>query len=159
MKKITFIGAGSVSFTVGLVKDLATFPAFRDATICLMDINEYRLGKITECVERIKREMEVDFTIESTLSREEALTGADAVIVTVFNGDIDIWQHEIIIPKKYGVDINVGDTRSVAGIFRALRNIPLMVDICRDMERICPKSLQETGLVVQALLNRLLERL
>ena len=140
MKKITFIGAGSVGFTVGLVKDLATFPAFHDATICLMDINEYRLGKITECVERIKREMEVDFTIESTLSREEALTGADAVIVTVFNGDIDIWQHEIIIPKKYGVDINVGDTRSVAGIFRALRNIPLMVDICRDMERICPNA-------------------
>ena len=62
------------------------------------------------------------------------------MICTVFNGDVDIWRHEIEIPKRYGVDINVGDTRSVSGIFRALRNIPLMIDICRDMERICPKA-------------------
>ena len=44
------------------------------------------------------------------------------------------------IPKKYGVDINVGDTRSVSGIFRALRNIPLMLDICRDIEKYCPNA-------------------
>lgn len=140
MKKIAFIGAGSVGFTTAVVKDLATYPAFNDANICLMDINEYHLQEITKCVERIKREFEVDFTITSTTDREEALKGADAVLCTVFNGDVDIWRHEIEIPKKYGVDINVGDTRSVSGIFRALRNIPLMLDICKDIERICPNA-------------------
>ena len=141
MKKITFIGAGSVGFTNKLVKDIATFPAFRDAHICLMDNNEYRLNKIGQCIERIKTEMSVDFIITKTLDRRESLKGADAVICTVFNGDVDIWRHEIEIPKKYGVDINVGDTRSVSGIFRALRNIPLMLDICKDIEEICPNAI------------------
>ena len=138
--KITFIGAGSVQFTTAVVKDITTFPALDRAEICLMDINEYRLQEITKCVERIKKDMHSDIRITATLSREEALTGADAVVVTVFNGDIDIWRHEIEVPMKYGVNINVGDTRSVAGIFRALRNIPLMLDICADIQRICPKA-------------------
>lgn len=138
--KITFIGAGSVQFTTAVVKDITTFPALDHAEICLMDINEYRLGVIRKCVERIKADLESDIRISATLSREEALTGADAVIVTVFNGDIDIWRHEIEVPMKYGVNTNIGDTRSVSGIFRALRNIPLMLDICADVKRICPKA-------------------
>ncbi|MBQ3864925.1 MAG: alpha-glucosidase/alpha-galactosidase [Clostridia bacterium] len=140
MSKITFIGAGSVQFTTAVLKDLTTYPALDQAEICLMDINEYRLKRISECVEKIRRETGSSITVTSTTNREEALAGADAVICTVFNGDVDIWQYEIEIPKKYGVDINVGDTRSVSGIFRALRNIPLMLDICRDMERICPNA-------------------
>ena len=140
MKKITFIGAGSVQFTTAVVKDITTYPALDTAEICLMDLDEYRLAKINECVEKIKREMGSAITITATTSREEALTNADAVVVTVFNGDIDIWRHEIEIPMKYGVNINIGDTRSVSGIFRALRNIPLMLDICHDIERISPKA-------------------
>ena len=140
MKKISFIGAGSVQFTTAVVKDITTYPALDDSQICLMDVDSYKLSKITECVQRIKEEMGSHITITSTTSREEALTDADAVIVTVFNGDVNIWRHEIEIPMKYGVDINVGDTRSVSGIFRALRNIPLLLDICHDIERICPKA-------------------
>lgn len=139
--KITFIGAGSVQFTTAVVKDLTTFPAFDSAEICLMDTNAYRLQEIVRCVQRIKKEMASGILITATLSREDALTDADAVICTVFNGDIDIWRHEIEIPMKYGVNINVGDTRSVSGIFRALRNIPLMLEICHDIERICPKAI------------------
>ncbi len=138
--KISFIGAGSVQFTTAVVKDLATFPAFNETEICLMDINEDHLKKITACVEKIKAEMNAKFSITSTNNRIEALKGADGVLCTVFNGDIDIWRHEIEIPKKYGVDINVGDTRSVSGIFRALRNIPLMLEICADIEKYCPEA-------------------
>lgn len=140
MKKIVFIGAGSVQFTTAVVKDITTYPALDTAEICLMDVDEYRLNEITKCVQRIKQEMDSAITITSTTSREAALTNADAVIVTVFNGDVDIWRHDIEIPMKYGVNINVGDTRSVSGIFRALRNIPLLLDICKDMERICPNA-------------------
>lgn len=81
-----------------------------------------------------------DCIITTTANRSEALKNADGVLCTVFNGDIDIWQYDIIVPKKYGVDINVGDTRRVSGIFRALRNIPLMLDICRDIEKYCPNA-------------------
>lgn len=138
--KITFVGAGSISFTTAVIMDLTLYPAFFDAELCLMDINNYHLEKVTECVQRIVKERGTNNKITATLDREEALDNADGVIITVFNGDVDIWKHEILIPKKYGVDINVGDTRSVSGIFRALRNIPLLIDICRDVERICPKA-------------------
>ncbi len=138
--KISFIGAGSVQFTTAVVQDLTFYLAFFDAEICLMDINKDHLEKITKCVERIKNERKVNFKITSTMDRVEALKGADGVLCTVFNGDIDIWRYDIEIPKKYGVDINVGDTRSVSGIFRALRNIPLMLDICKDIEKYCPNA-------------------
>ena len=140
MKKFAFIGAGSIGFTRGLVKDLLTFPAFADCEIALMDINPLRLEKITAAVNKIVAASKTDAKVVSTMSREEALEGADGVLCTVFNGDIDVWRHDIEVPKKYGVDINIGDTRSVSGIFRALRNIPLMLDICRDIEKYCPRA-------------------
>ena len=142
MKKFAFIGAGSLQFTSSCVRDLLTFPCFRDSEFALMDINPANLANITRVVEKILFEMGCADTckITPTTDRAEALKGADGVLCTVFNGDIDIWQHEILIPKKYGVDINVGDTRSVSGIFRALRNIPLMLEICADIEKYCPSA-------------------
>ena len=133
MKKFAFIGAGSLQFTSTAMKDLLTFEAFKNAEFALMDTNPESLKNITKVCERIKSEMDCpECKITSTMSRTEALKDADGVLCTVFNGDIDIWRHEIEIPKKYGVDINVGDTRSVSGIFRALRNIPLMLDFIAD---------------------------
>ncbi len=140
MKKFAFIGAGSVTFTRTVVRDLFTFPAFEDAEIALMDINPEKLEYIRKCCEKIKTAMGVSATITATTDRIEALKGADGVVCTVFNGDIDIWRYDIEIPKKYGVDMNIGDTRSVAGIFRAARNIPLMLDICKDIETYCPNA-------------------
>ncbi len=141
MKKFAFIGAGSLQFTSSCIRDLLTFPAFEECEFALMDINPNNLKSITKVVERIIEKMGKNkCKITPTLSREEALKGADGVLCTVFNGDIDIWQYDILIPKKYGIDINIGDTRSVSGIFRALRNIPLMLDICQDIEKYCPNA-------------------
>ncbi len=142
MKKFAFIGAGSLQFTSSCMRDLLTFDSFKDCEICLMDTNEYNLERIYNHCLNIKKVMNCpDCTVTKTMVRSEALTGADGVLCTVFNGDIDVWRHEIEIPKKYGVDINIGDTRSVSGIFRALRNIPLMLEICADIEKYCPKAI------------------
>lgn len=141
MKKFAFIGAGSLQFTTSCIIDLLHFEAFYDAEIYLMDIDSKRLERITDICKKITAAMDKPkCKIIPTLSREEALKGADGVLCTVFNGDVDIWRYDIEIPKKYGIDINVGDTRSVSGIFRALRNIPLMLDICRDIEKYCPNA-------------------
>ena len=141
MKKFAFIGAGSMGFTRHIVRDLLTYPAFEDCEIRLMDIDPLRLEWIAKCVNRIVEAFGNKAKVVCTLSREEALRGADGVLCTVFNGDVDIWRYDIEIPKQFGVDINVGDTRSVSGIFRALRNIPLLLDICKDIERYCPNAL------------------
>ena len=141
MKKIAFIGAGSLQFTSSCVRDLLTFPAFRETEFRLMDTNPTNLEGITKVVKKIIEEMDCpNCKIIATDDRKEALMDADGVLCTVFNGDIDIWQYDITIPKKYGVDVNVGDTRSISGIFRALRNIPLMLEICEDIEKYCPNA-------------------
>ena len=141
MKKFAFIGAGSLQFTSSCVRDLLTFPAFEECEFALMDTNSENLANIKKVVERIVCEMDKPkCRVTASSDRSEALRGADGVLCTVFNGDIDIWQYDIIIPKKYGVDMNIGDTRSVSGIFRALRNIPLMLDICNDIEKYCPRA-------------------
>jgi len=141
MAKIAFIGAGSFGFTRNLVRDVLTYPLLQDATLALMDIDEERLGYITKACERIVREGNYPAKIISTTDRGEALDGADAVIITILCGSVDIWKYDILIPKRYGVDINVGDTRGPAGVFRALRTIPTLIDICRDMEQRCPKAI------------------
>ncbi|MBN1246733.1 MAG: alpha-galactosidase [Anaerolineae bacterium] len=140
MTKIAFIGAGSFGFTRGLVRDILTFPLLEDATLALMDIDAERLEFSRRAVQRIVDEGGYPAKVETTMDRVEALRDADAVLCTILAGGVDVWQHDILIPKKYGIDINVGDTRGVAGIFRALRTIPVMLDIVKDMERVCPKA-------------------
>ena len=158
MTKIAFIGAGSFGFTRKLVKDVLTFPLLEDATIALMDINPERLDYIKRACDRIVAEGGYPAKVEATTDRVQALKGADAVICTILAGGVDVWRHDIEIPKKYGVDINVGDTRGPAGIFRALRTIPVMLSICRDMERYCPKAILLNYTNPMAMLCRAMQR-
>ena len=158
MSKVAFIGAGSFGFTRGLVKDLLTFPLLKDATIALMDINPERLDYSKRAVDRIVAEGKYPAKVIATQDRAEALKDADAVICTILVGSIDVWRYDIEIPKKYGVDTNVGDTRGVSGVFRALRTIPVMVDICRDMERYCPDAILLNYTNPMAMLCRAMQR-
>lgn len=83
----------------------------------------------------------------ATLDRIEALKDSDVVLTTIFSGNTDVWRHVIEIPKKYGVDINVGDTRGPSGIFRFLRTLPYMMDIVRDMEKHRPRTINRSGFI------------
>jgi alpha-galactosidase len=158
MTKIAFIGAGSYGFTRGLVRDVLTFPLLQDATLALMDIDPERLEFAERSVRKIIEMGGYPATVTATTSREEALAGADIVLVTILAGAVDVWQHDILIPAQYGVDINVGDTRGPSGIFRALRTIPVMLEICRDMERLCPQATMLNYTNPMAMLCRAMQR-
>ena len=139
-RKIAFIGAGSFGFTRSLVRDILTFPALADSTIALMDVNPERLAYIKKAVDRIVEEGKYPAKVIATMDRKEALMDADGVLCTILAGDVDVWQHDILIPKKYGVDTNVGDTRGPSGIFRYLRTINPMLEIAADIDRYCPNA-------------------
>ncbi|TKJ48142.1 alpha-glucosidase/alpha-galactosidase [Candidatus Aerophobetes bacterium Ae_b3a] len=141
MPKIAFIGAGSFEFTRRLVRDILTFPALEGSTVALMDINEERLFFAKKAIEKIIAAGNYPAKVLATKDRVEALKGADGVVCTILVGGVQVWRSDIEIPKKYGVDINVGDTRGPAGIFRALRTIPVMLDICKDIEHYCPEAI------------------
>ncbi len=158
MTRITFVGAGSYGFTRGLVRDLLTFPLLRDATLVLMDVDGERLEFADRSVRRIVELGQYPARVETTTNRAEALKGSDVVLCTILAGGVDVWRHDIEIPKKYGVDTNVGDTRGPSGIFRALRTIPVMQDIVRDMERYCPNAVLLNYTNPMAMLCRAIQR-
>ena len=141
MRKFVFIGAGSLDFTRDLVRDLMTFPAFDDCELMLMDINEKRLDYAKRGVERIVKAGGHHATVNATTDRREALKDADGVLITILQGGVEVWRHDIEIPKKYGVDICVGDTRGPSGIFRFLRTAPVLLSIIRDVEELCPNAI------------------
>jgi alpha-galactosidase len=158
MSKITFIGAGSLGFTRSLVRDILTFPLLKDSTLSLMDINAERLEFSRASVQKIVDMGHYPAKVEATMDRVEALKGADVVLCTILVGETEVWRHDIEIPKKYGVDTNVGDTRGPSGIFRALRTIPVMLSIVKDMERYCPQATLLNYTNPMAMLCRAMQR-
>ena len=140
MAKVVFIGAGSFGFTRNLVRDLLTFERLEDSEIALVDIVKQRLDFARRACDKLIAQGGYGARVTTTTDRREALAGADAVCVTILRGATSVWQHDILIPRKYGIDTNIGDTRGPSGIFRALRTIPEMVAIARDMEELCPRA-------------------
>lgn len=81
--KVTFIGAGSIGFTRGLLRDLLTVPEFRNIEVSFMDINSHNLDMVTELCQRDIKENGLDIIISSTTDRREALRGAKYVFCTI----------------------------------------------------------------------------
>jgi alpha-galactosidase len=141
MRKIAIIGAGSVVFAQRLTTDILSWPELQDSTIALMDINPERLDLISALAHRLVHEQNLPARIEATTDRRAALAGADYVVVTIQVGGVPAVRPDVEIPHQYGVDQAVGDTLGPGGIFRGLRTIPVVLDICRDMVELCPRAL------------------
>ena len=139
-KKFVFIGAGSLGFTQGLARDILSFDSFKDAEFHLVVIHEGRLGYAAKALEKLIKAAGSGATVHNSTDRKKALPGADGVLITILQGGVDVWRHDIEIPKKYGIDINVGDTRGPSGIFRFLRTAPVMLEIIKDVEKLCPDA-------------------
>ncbi len=158
MTKITFIGAGSTVFTRNLTRDILTFPLLEGTTLCLMDIDAERLDFARKAVQKTIDRGHYPAKVEATQDRGKALEKADVVITTINTHGVDIFRHDLAIPKQYSVDLNIGDTRGPAGIFRYLRTVPIMLDIVRDIERCCPDAVLLNYTNPMAMLCRTLTR-
>lgn len=134
-KKFVLIGAGSHVFTRNLVRDILTYPAFADATIALVDINPEGLEYARREVQHIIDAGHYPAKLICTTDRKEVLPGADGVLSMLMAQPLEVFRNDLEICEKYGVKINVGDTRNPAGIFRFLRTVPVMLDILKDIER------------------------
>ena len=141
MTKIALIGAGSHVFARRLITDFLSYPELRKSTISLMDIDEEGLALTTAFAKRVVEQHGFKTKIESTLNRREALEGADYVIVSIRVGGTEANKLDLMIPAKYGVKQGIGDTVGPGGVFYALRHIPVILDICYDMEELCPDAL------------------
>jgi alpha-galactosidase len=140
MAKIAMIGAGSMVFCKTLVMDILATDSLKESEFCLMSRTRPKLERMKNFVERIIQENDVPARVSATLDRREALDGADYVIIMIQVGGLDAFGIDYKIPLKYGVDQCIGDTLGPGGIFRALRTIPVLVDIVHDMEKLCPRA-------------------
>ncbi len=141
MPKITFIGAGSTVFAKRLLADIFSFPELADptATISLHDIDEERLHTSEVVAHKVAQFLDAHPTIEATTDRRAALEGADyAICMIQVAGYKPGTVIDFEIPKKYGLRQTIADTLGIGGIMRGLRTIPVLLDMCRDMEELCP---------------------
>ena len=138
MAKVAMIGAGSLVFCKTLVMDILATEALRDSEIRLMSRTRPKLERMKRFVERVIATNGLPATVSATLDRREALKDADYVIVMIQVGGIDAFRADYEIPLKYGVDQCIGDSLGPGGVFRGLRTIPVLVDVARDMEELCP---------------------
>lgn len=133
--KVAFLGAGSIGFTRGLVRDLLTVPELADTVFAFTDISQRNLDMVTQLCRRDIAFNGLPATIEATLDRQRALAGADYVICTIRQGGLEAFQLDIDIPLQYGVDQCVGDTLCAGGLMYAQRTIPALLDFCQDMRQ------------------------
>jgi len=139
MTKIAFIGAGSTVFAKNLLGDILSFPELADSTISLMDIDPVRLKTSEIVAHKVAEFFGAQPKIEATLDRRQALDGADyAISMFQVGGYKPSTVIDFEIPKKYGIRQTIADTLGIGGIMRGLRTIPVFLDICRDMEELCP---------------------
>ena len=138
-RKITFIGAGSTVFAKNLIGDILSFPELADSTICLYDIDENRLKSSEIVAKRIATTLGVPSKIEVTTDRSRALDGASyAINMIQVGGFRPCTITDFEIPKRYGLRQTIADTLGIGGIMRAVRTIPVLIDMCKEMERLCP---------------------
>jgi alpha-galactosidase len=139
--KIALVGAGSVVFAKNLLGDVLLFPELRRCHIALMDIDADRLRVAERMTHKLVAAVQAEPTITAHTDRREALAGADYVINTIqVGGYRPSTVVDFEVPKRHGLRQTIADTLGVGGIMRALRTIPVLLDIGRDMEAVCPNA-------------------
>ncbi len=143
MPKIAFVGAGSAVFTRNLVGDVLSLPELRDSTtFSLMDVDPERLRTAEIVTGRLIEAHGARATVEATQDRRAALDGADYVVTSFqVGGYRPSTVIDFEVPKRYGLRQTIADTVGVGGIMRGLRTIPVLLDVCRDLEELSPDAL------------------
>jgi alpha-galactosidase len=138
--RIVIIGGGSVQWAPKLLRDIANTPSLHGSEIVIEDIDHAAVPPMVGLAEHIAALRHLPFRVTGTTDQRRALAGADFVVVAISTGGFASMRHDLEIPARYGVHQTIGDTVGPGGICRALRNIPVLVDIAHDMEELCPDA-------------------
>ncbi|EEE35597.1 alpha-galactosidase (melibiase) protein [Rhodobacteraceae bacterium KLH11] len=141
MTKIAFIGAGSTIFMQNIMGDSLLTPALADSHFALMDIDPQRLAESETVARAMIRSVGTRASITTHTDRRAALDGADFVITAFqIGGYHPCTVTDFEIPKRYGLRQTIADTLGVGGIMRGLRTVPVLWDVAKDMQQLCPNA-------------------
>jgi len=139
--RITLVGGGSTHWTPTMLVDFANHPALTDVELTLYDVKADSLPPLLDLAFHVARTRDIALSARGTTDLDDALTGAQFVLITLSVGGFASMRHDIEIPYRYGLRQPVGDSVGPGGIMRALRSIPIVVDIARAVERVAPDAL------------------
>jgi alpha-galactosidase len=139
--KITVIGAASTTFGPKVLRDILNHPQVGGSTFCFVDINEERLAIYDRLARRLNDALPDPVTIESTMERTDVLPGSDYVILSVDTGHYRTWELDYTLPTQLGIRQVLGELGGPGGLFHALRQIPLHLEIARDIAACCPEAM------------------
>lgn len=138
--KIVFIGAGSAAFGVSLFQDVFSSGALPGSTLTLVDTNPEALDRMYRLACFLNKTTGNHVVIEQTGDRRAALVGADFVVSSVAIDRNRLWRLDFEVPRKYGIRHTLGENGGPGGLFFTMRTLPLVFDIARDVEEICPNA-------------------
>lgn len=139
--KIAYIGGGSRGWAWGLMSDLASCDDI-SGDVYLYDIDMEAAGR-NEIIGNKFQDAEGAKSVwnyHATATIEEALTGADFVVISILPGTFDEMESDVHAPEKYGIYQSVGDTSGPGGIVRAMRTIPMYEYFAEKIRENCPKA-------------------
>ncbi|WP_135552550.1 alpha-galactosidase [Paenibacillus cymbidii] len=140
MRRVAIIGAGSIVFCKTLLLDIMATPALEETEFVLMAPSTTKTSQVAAYANRVIDANGLKAKVTVTTDRRDALRGANYVICSFQVGGVSAFELDYRIPLKYGVDQCIGDTLGPGGIFRALRSIPVVLEVARDMEELCPNA-------------------
>jgi alpha-galactosidase len=139
--KITMLGAGSV-FTPRLLNDVLLIEGGQGGTIALVDIDAERLSTMKQLIEKLVAQIGREgWVVIASTDRTEVLAGSDYIVSCIEVSGVECVRLDNDIPARYGIDQCIGDTIGPAGLFKALRTIPVWLDVLRDVERLAPEAI------------------
>jgi alpha-galactosidase len=139
--RIVLVGAGSAVFGYNSVLDAVNLPGLRGSNLVLHDIDEGRLHVMAGLAERMSEETGAKLEIEETINREEALEGADFVVLSIAIDRMRRWRLDWEVPYKHGIKQVIGENGGPGGLFHTMRMVPPVLDICHSIELCCPDAL------------------
>ncbi len=138
--RIVFIGAGSMSFGTPTFRDLFTTPKLAGCTLALVDIDPANLERMEALARKMNAATGMGLAIESTIDRRSVLAGADFVVTSIAVERCELWKHDFEVPRRHGVRHTLGENGGPGALFFTMRTIPIVMDIVRDMEQLCPRA-------------------
>jgi len=135
--KVSLVGAGSASFGLKTLYDIARSEELHGSTIALIDLNQGKLDIMRKVAERLNKQFDSKLKIESTTKAEEVLDGSDFVIISAEKERMKRWKMDFEIPLKHGIKQVIGECGGPGGLTHTLRVVPLILEICRDIEDHC----------------------
>jgi alpha-galactosidase len=139
--RITIIGGGSYHWAPRLLCDFANTPALQGSEVVLHDIDASKLPRMVEFGTALAQRRGIPMSVTAAPDRKRSLEGAQYVIASLSVGGFESMAHDLEIPERHGMRQPIGDTVGPGGVMRALRSVPVVVDIARDIEAVCPDAL------------------